>query len=337
MNKELLERNKRVRKNRPLIPSNILYSTYENNGVFQICFKSKGCANYLAGYCIMCDYGVGVNLTKEEICVAFDHAIGESRSPIKALLLNSFGSILDENEINYECFELLLQKINATNIQRIIFETHVNTITKEKLELIKNVLKNKKISIELGLETSNEKIREKHLLKIVDNDKFSEVIKLIHSYDMNVIVNLLVGIPFLSFKEQLESVLSSIRWCEEKNVEEIDLFPINVKPYTLLHELYNEGEYEVISHWLLIEVLNRVPIESLSKIYLAWYGNRELSYTNGEHSIFPQSCGFCYKNIMNFYAEFISNNDVHVRKKLIEDLINHTTCDCYHKVLEKLK
>lgn len=336
MNQELITRNKELRKNRPIIDKDILYSTYENNGVFQICFKSRGCANYLAGQCIMCDYGLGTNITETEISTAFDNALKESKNRIKALLINTFGSVLDEREISEECFKVLLKKIKDIDIDRIIFETHAHTITKEKLDLISSELNNKRISFELGFESSSEKIRENNLLKYVDNNIFSKTINLLHSYNMNVIVNLLVGTPFLSTKEQLDDVLNSIQWCEERNVDEIDLFPVNIKPYTLLSELHKENKYSPISHWLLIEVLNRVPLESLSKIYLAWYGNRELKYENGESSIFPQSCEICHDYLMDFYAKFISNSDVTFRKELIKELINSTKCNCYQEFLEKI-
>lgn len=82
MNKELIQKNKNIRKNRPIISKDILYSTYENNGVFQICFKSRGCKNYLNGSCIMCDYGVGENISKDELEKAFDMALLESKEDI---------------------------------------------------------------------------------------------------------------------------------------------------------------------------------------------------------------------------------------------------------------
>lgn len=336
MNSNLIYRNKILRQNRPIIPKDKLYSTFENNGVFQICLRSRGCSNYIEGSCIMCDYGLGTNITKEELEYAFDKAISESKHDIKILLLNSYGSILDTNEISIECFNALLEKLKKSNIKRIIFETHYNTITEEKLKLIKEELKDKIICFELGFETSNEEIRENNLLKKIDNEKFKETIKLIHSYKMGVIVNLLVGIPFLTTKEQLEDTLNSIEWCINNDVDEIDLFPINVKPYTLLKELYDSKEYEVISHWLLVEVLNRIPLKDLSKIYLAWYGNRELEYSNGEHSIFPKSCELCHNKLMEFYSNFLLNDDTEYRKKLIEKLISENKCDCYTKILKKL-
>ena len=336
MNSDLVFRNKKLRQNRPIVPKDKLYSTFENNGVFQICFRSRGCSNYLAGFCIMCDYGLGTNITKEELELAFDKAISESKQDIKILLLNTYGSILDVNEISEECFNVLLDKLKKVNIKRIIFETHYDTITKEKLKLIKEELKDKIICFELGFETSNEKIRENNLLKKIDNEKFKETIKLIHSFGMGVIVNLLVGIPFLTPKEQLEDALNSIEWCTSNDVDEIDLFPINVKPYTLLKDLYDSKEYDVISHWLLVEVLNRVSLKDLSKIYLAWYGNRELEYNDGEHSLFPKSCDLCHNNLMEFYSNFLSNDDAKYRKILIEKLISKNKCDCYSNILRKM-
>ena len=335
-NEYLILKNKSIRSKRPLINDNKKYSIYENNGVFQICFKSKGCRYYLNGFCIMCDYGKGVNITKEELEQSFDEAMKKSKSPIRTILLNSYGSILDNNEISEDCFEALLNKVNKTDVKNIIFETHYTTITKDKLLMIKQKLSNKQVRFELGLESSNDEIRRNCLLKNISNDLFIEKIKLIHSFNMEVIANILIGTPFLSSNEQLNDTLESILWCFKNGIDEVDIFPINVKPYTLLMELYESNKYNVISHWLLIELLNRVPLEYLSNIYLAWYGNRQLEYENGEQTIFPQSCTACHNDIMKFYIDFLGNSNKIYRKDLINDLIANAKCNCYEKVLKKI-
>lgn len=284
----------------------------------------------------MCDYGVGRNITKSELEQSFDKALAESHNDIKILLLNTYGSIFDSNEISKECFKSLVKKIKETSIKNIIFETHYDTVTKQTLSFIKEELKNKNISIELGLETVNEEIRENKLLKIIDNRKFRDAIELIHSFKMKVITNILVGIPFLSTKEQLHDTLTSIQWCIDNNVDEIDLFPINIKPYTLLMELYKNNEYQVVSHWLLIEVLDRVPTNDLSKIYIAWYGNRKMKYTHGEISILPTACPKCIDKLMNFYKEYLAIDNALNRKQLIKELIANTTCNCYKQLKHDL-
>lgn len=329
MNKELIKKNKKLRKCRPLVPSNVLYSTYENNGVFQICFRSKGCINYLNGFCIMCDYGVGSNINSKELEFAFDSALKESKEKINVLLLNSYGSVLDENEISEECFNLLLEKVRKTTIKNIIFETHYTTITEKKLSLIKEKLSNKNIIFELGLETSNQNIRENNLLKCIDNNKFIEKIQLIHLYGMKIIANVIVGIPFLNEEEQVQNALESINWCFSNNVDEVDLFPMNIRPYTLLRELYLDKKYKIISHWMLIEVLSKISEKYLKDIYIAWYGNRDLDYSNNLNSIFPTSCAVCKEDLLHFYELFLRNTDSNYRKKLVNDLILNKKCKCY--------
>ncbi len=331
MNKKLINKNKKIRENRPKIPSDILYSTYENNGVFQICFKSRGCVNYLAGFCIMCDYGVGTNITSEELEIAFDNALKESHEKIRILLLNSYGSILDYNEISENCLNALLKKIKETDIKNVIFETHYKTITIEKLQLIKRMLHDKNVSFEFGLETSDEKIREDYLLKCIDNNRFIATVNLIHSFDMKVSANIIVGIPFLTRDDQVKNAIESVDWCFKHGIDEVDLFPMNIRPYTLLEELYRRKEYDIISHWLLIEVLESIPYRYLKDIYIAWYGNRDLKYDDKVHSIFPTSCPKCEKKLDNFYEEYLKNKDSKCRKKLIQDLIAHKNCNCYFK------
>lgn len=34
----------------------------------------------------------------------------------------------------------------------------------------------------------------------------------------------------------------------ENNIDKVNLFPINVKPYTLLYELYEKGKYFPVSY-----------------------------------------------------------------------------------------
>lgn len=331
MNIDLVKKNKQIRNSRPLVPHNVLYQTYENNGVLQICFKSRGCSNYLNGFCIMCDYGVGCNLTPKKLEFAFDSALKESKQKIRVLLLNSYGSILDNNEISEECFNVLLEKVKNANIDNIIFETHYTTITKEKLDLIKNMIPHKNICFELGLETFDEKIRENNLLKYIDNNKFIDKIQLIHSYEMKIFANIIIGIPFFSKNEQIENAVKSINWCFDKMVDEVDLFPMNIRPYTLLKDLYEKGEYEVISHWMLIEVLYKIQKKYLKDIHIAWYGNRDLNYENNMHSIFPTLCNDCRESLFNFYKQYLENNSSDYRKDLINNLIENKKCKCYKK------
>lgn len=73
-------------------------------------------------------------------------------------------------------------------------------------------------------------------MKEVSIPDFEKTIALIQNMEMDVECNVMVGLPFLSEKEQYEDALSTIQWVFEHQCTPV-LFPVNIKPYTLLISL----------------------------------------------------------------------------------------------------
>lgn len=270
----------------------------------------------------MCDYGKTrkENLRPEDIKEILNTVINNLEKLPKVLLLNSLGSVLDTEEMPMENIITLLDELSKININVIIFETHYLTINDFILSLIKQKLYNKDIVIELGFESSNKEIREKCLNKHINNSKFIEKIVLIKSYGFGVEANVIFGSPFLTNKEQKEDTVNSIKWFFENNIDRVDLFPINIKPYTLLYKLYEQGKYLPVSHRDFIEVLNKIPKEYIDRIYLCWYGNREITYDKNK-TIFPLCNETEYPMLMEFYKEFNMNSNVESRSELLNKIL----------------
>jgi len=252
MNKDLLALNLSVRKTAASDNHPRNYTYRETNNSFHIAFKSKGCPNYFNGSCTMCYYGTDwKDLSPDETKKAFNDAISKKTKPIKILFICSYGSIMDDREFSEESFKALINEIKKIEtIKTLIIETHYETISKTKLEYLKNTLPNIYVTFEMGFETADPEIRKKCLLKNIDNNDFSETIKLIHSYKMGVLINILVGIPFLTPEEQLSDALKSIEWGIENKVNEIVLFPINVKKDTVLYKFYQ-------THAFILHILRK--------------------------------------------------------------------------------
>ena len=138
----------------------------------------------------------------------------------------------------------LLDEIAKIDINVIIFETHYTSVNKDILELIKKKLPNKQFIIELGFESSNQEYRKKYLNKIIDNDKFIEKVNLIKSFGFEVETNIIFGMPFLSSEDQIKDTIQSILWCFQNNIDTVNLFPMNIKPYTLLYKFYKTDKYK---------------------------------------------------------------------------------------------
>lgn len=318
MNKELIQNHIKEKNMQGF--TNKKYNTFFDGKVLQICFYSIGCRFSKNGNCIMCDYGKSRknNLTPNDIKGIMQEVFNNLNEQPKVLLLNSLGSVLDELEMPKENIIVLLDEISDVDIDVIIFETHYSSINEDILKLIKQKLSKKYVEIELGLESSNSEYRKNNLNKIIDNDKFIEKVNLIKSYGFTVETNVIFGMPFLSNEEQIQDTVQSIIWCFQNNIDGVNIFPLNIKPYTLLYKLYEKGEYSPVRHKDFIEVLKRIPKESIDKVYLCWYGNRQLYY-DAKPTILPICNQNEYDEIINFYRDF----NLHKDKKYRENLLNN--------------
>ena len=270
----------------------------------------------------MCDYGKvrKENLKPNDIKKILSKVFNNFKEVPKVLLLNSLGSVLDTEEMPMENIIVLLDELSNINVDVIIFETHYLTINDSILSLIKQKLYNKEVVIELGLESSNKEIREKCLNKYINNTEFIEKINLIKSYGFGVEANVILGTPFLTDEEQKLDTLNSIQWCFENNIDTVNLFPINIKPYTLLYKLYEQGKYLPVSHKDFINVLNKISKEYIDRIYLCWYGNREIIYDKNK-TILPKCNKTEYSILMEFYKKFNMSRIAEKRIELLKNII----------------
>ena len=239
--------------------------------------------------------------------IIFSIGISSVSKTLPKLFSNKIlGSFFDTEEMPMENIITLLDELSNINVNVIFFETHYLTINDSILSLIKQKLYNKEVVIELGLESSNKEIREKCLNKYISNTKFIEKVNLIKSYGFGVEANVIFGIPFLTDDEQ--------------KLDTVNLFPINIKPYTLLYKLYEQGKYLPVSHKDFINVLNKIPKEYIARIYLCWYGNREIIYDKNK-TILPKCNKTEYPILMEFYKKFNMCRNAEKRIELLKNII----------------
>ncbi len=327
--------NKFIRDKRPYVKNDSFCQIFQAGDLLEIAFMSKQCKNNLCGSCIMCDYGHFESTGSiQDYLDEMRDILKNTKNEIKFLLLCTNGSLLDKYQISTNLLKEILREANDCNIPNIILEVHYRDIDVTKLDLIKSIVK-KPLTIEMGLETIDSKYQDAFFMKGIKLDKYENKIKLIQSYGYAVEINLMLGLPFLSAKEQIEDVKQSVMWVVEHNCVPI-IFPINIKPFTLLRYIYDKGLYNPVSLWLLIALLDSFETDLLSKIVVAWYGNRVENYSNCIPTIVPTSCEFCSENLTLFFKKFLSTDDPQKRKNFIQELINNVNCNCYDKIVNQI-
>ena len=311
------------------------YRVWGHGDFVHICFESPGCTFRKRGFCVMCDYGVGDRLTTSSAINALRSAMAEWRSPIRILLLGTCGSIFDENEMLPETLFSLIKEIATTDIENIIFETHYSTVKPELLKIIRETLPDKRISIEMGFESSNSDVLKNSLNKYMNLGDLKATVRLIKSYGMSVILNVFLGAPGLSEAEQLEDTLNSLRWAYDNGADEAVIFPTNIKPNTPLWNLYQKGKYTAISSWLLVELLSRFTDEELAKTSISWFGDRQYSGVDTD-IIPPETCPACADALMEFYSKFMDDFDAEMRRSLLRRICAYDKCDCPLRLKQRL-
>ncbi len=325
--------NSKVHEGRPCTPPGKPLTLYHASDSFlHCCIESQGCRfSKAAGACVMCDYGIGKNLTPSELECALKEQLRPELPKGGTVLFGAYGSVLDEYEISRECLDVILNFASEYDLERIIFETHYSTVTAEKLRKIRSALGNKSaITIEMGYESCDEYILSNCLRKVMNLNELKNVMSLIHDEGMETSLNVFVGAPFISTREQTLTAVKSVEWAFSNGADDVVLFPANIKPFTLLFELYKAGHYSEVTHWQFIDVLNRIPEKDLNKVSFSWYGDRKNFYENNQYPLIPpKSCDKCCDKIFEFYRDFRSTLSVSERKQLLNNLINgETECEC---------
>lgn len=300
-----------------------------------ICLESSGCRFRKQGYCIMCDYGAGNMINEEQSIGALEKALNNRVDPVTNLLIGTCGSIFDEDELQPNVLKAILEYLKHKDINRIIFETHYSTVTASILAQLTNMLPNKHIAIELGFESSNQAVLDKCLKKKINLEQLKETIKLIKSHGMEVILDVFLGAPYLTTKEQLYDSINSVEWAYKNGADEIVIFPANIKPGTILWDNYKKGLYQPVSHWLLIELLSRLKDEELGIAAVSWFGDRQAAGVDTD-IIPPEACTECTPKLLNFYSNFMKSFNFKYRKDLLVNLVNQSTCSCRKTLLRKL-
>lgn len=335
-NNIVVRANKYIKHFRPYLSEDTICNTFRNNSFLEIAFMSKRCPNDARGSCIMCDYGALQGEKSASVYIEEMNRILTQEKGVKYLLICTNGSILNPNQFSEESLCKILKRIAETNIPHIIIEAHYSDISEQRLAAIKQILPSKNLTLELGLETISQYYQDALIMKHINSANFSKIISMTQYYGFSVDLNILLGLPFLSAKEQLNETLNTVHWALDHGCGPV-IFPINIKPYTLLMNMYKNGFYTPISHWLLILLLNSIEMEQLSKITIAYYGNRTENYYDiPEQTIFPTCCEACHTPIEKFYADFCAEEDAVTRKKLLHDILAFEKCDCLNNLKRQL-
>ena len=319
---------KHIRQERPKLNKNTnFYNRVERSrggNYVEVWFLTEGCTWDAKGGCTMCNYGCGEYRTEKEIVDAVRDGINAISVDVQELVVSPSGSMLDTQEVPDNARREIFRLIRRFPTNQFVFETRPDTITNDVVNEYVESIPDKKLGIEMGLESSNPWIQKYCINKGSHPQEFLAAAKIIKNYNVDVIANISLGTAFLTPKEAVDDAVSSVEWALSNFADIAVVFPLHVKPYSLLAWLLHNGLYHPPSLWSLVEVLKCVDPIILDRIEISWY--RSYYADPSKLIASPTTCKLCIDEVMCWLDEYRDKRSLHAVNRL-----NEISCHCKEK------
>lgn len=261
-----------IRKSRPILDLVNAFSVFETNDLVQIWLQTPACRFSQEGRCTICNYWAGQKIP--ELISKMEKAIIIPQN-FNTILINTCGSCLDKSELAIKEQEQLFEWLNKQPAEDIILETHMATLSEDTVRRVRGMLPDKNLYFEIGQESTDTDVQFYSLNKPLPENGRKIIIDRVHRFGAKSIVNVILGAPFLNREEQIKDAVDSITELLRDGADYIMLFPVNIKPNTLVCLLHDMGMYDVVDCGMIVRVLEELPEEFLPRVGIAWYGEHQ--------------------------------------------------------------
>lgn len=320
-----------LRKKRLKVDLSLPYTVYSSGRMLQVWINTPACRFSLVGKCSICDYWDGT--ASEQAVIKACEYIEQVGNEYDILLLNTCGSCFCEEELPYQELLRVMRTVAKTSIRRVIIESHLAYVTAEKMQRIKEILIGKEVFLEYGQESTSWDVLKYCLNKPSMCMKYNVIHKL-QNIGVGIMANVVLGIPFLTVQQRVDDSVESICSLLEDGMDEVVLFPVNIKPYTLVRYLYDKGYYKQVNAIEILEVLDQFEPKELSRIELAWFEpQRDKLEAYGERSFGAYYCPECGQKLLKHFLDYRSAVDGTERKRILQTA-RAELCDCVSTVYD---
>ena len=146
-----------------------------------------------------------------------------------------------------EIYEPVLKFDNVIGIN---IATRPDSITDECLDYLEDLNKRTYLTIELGLQTVNEKT-SKLINRCHSLDCFEKMVKRLRSKNINVVVHIINGLPY----ETKEDMLNTVKYLNNLDIQGIKIHMLSIIKDTPLAELYEKEHFPILTKEEYIDII----------------------------------------------------------------------------------
>lgn len=235
---------------------NDFYQDKFNSKVFKVSIDSglscpnKDCSKGYGG-CIFCNGTPGIGKNTDEIIDQFNEIKETLHKKWKSAKYIPFFEANSNTYTSLENFKNMIEPLlEFDGVVGIAIATRCDTISDEIYDYLSELNKRTFVSIELGLQSSNEESL-KFLNRGHTVEEFTECVKRLKKIGVDIVVHIIDGIP----GESEEDMLETVRYINGLGVNGIKFHMLYIEEGTQLKKLYDINCYKLLTKEEYIEIL----------------------------------------------------------------------------------
>ncbi len=232
---------------------NYFYKTKFGKKVFKVPLDlNLACPHKKTGGCIFCSHNSKSNITLEttDIREQFNHAkeIMEKKWP------DSYYIAYFQAGTNTNCpVQFLKEKVDEVlslpNVVGISIATRPDAISDECLDYLASLNKETFLTIELGLQSSNEETLT-YINRGHDVTCFTNMVKKLHEKNIFVVAHIINGLPY----EAKEDMLNTVKYLNEIKIDGVKIHSLFINKNTPLAEKYNKEKFKLLTREEFVDI-----------------------------------------------------------------------------------
>ena len=160
---------------------------------------------------------------------------------------NKFIAYFQNFTNTYDTLENLKEKydsaLNASDkIVGLSVATRPDCITEEIAKLLASYLDKYNVSVELGLQTSNNNIGN-IINRCYSSSQFTEAVKILRKYNIEVIAHMMIGLP----TETFDDIKNTVDFINKHDIQGLKIHSTYIVKNTILADMYFNKKYEPIT------------------------------------------------------------------------------------------
>ena len=201
------------------------------------------------GGCIFCsERGSGEHLKK----LSIKEQVNNHLNSYRGVRANKFIAYFQNYTNTYDSLDNLKAKYDEalcdSRIVALDIATRPDCVNEDICKLLASYKKRVSVWVELGLQTSNDKIG-KVINRGYDSTKYTESVELLNKYNIDVITHIIVGLP----GETIDDIKNAVSFLNSHNIQGLKIHSCYVVQNTVLADMYKAKKYKPITLEYYIE------------------------------------------------------------------------------------